>query len=141
MKLLAEENLMHDIYIDESTITGSCAVTVVNVDRTCIAILDACEKYPQSHLESKLNPTSLAETVVFYSTAFFIQSNFSALIAMARFANQNNKLFAFNFAAEYIYKQSRPQLLEIIAYSDFIFCNKYEAIACGQDMKSDLGLT
>jgi hypothetical protein len=23
--------------------TGLCAVTVVNVDRTCIAILDACE--------------------------------------------------------------------------------------------------
>jgi sugar/nucleoside kinase (ribokinase family) len=79
--------------------------------------------------------------VVFYSTAFFIQSNFGALMAMAKFANQNNKLFAFNFAAEYIFQQSKSQLLEVIMYSDFIFCNKNEAIACGRDMQSDLGLT
>jgi hypothetical protein len=30
--------------------TGSCAVTVVDADRTCIAVLDACEKYPKEHL-------------------------------------------------------------------------------------------
>jgi adenosine kinase len=55
LQQLRNENLMHDIYIDDQTLTGQCAVSVVNVDRTCIAILDACEKYPQSHLDSKLN--------------------------------------------------------------------------------------
>jgi sugar/nucleoside kinase (ribokinase family) len=50
LKQIKADNLMHDIFIDESTLTGACAVTVVNVDRTNIAILDACEKYPLSHL-------------------------------------------------------------------------------------------
>jgi len=50
VKELNKENLLHDLYEDETALTGQCAVTVVKVDRTCIAILDACEKYPTSHI-------------------------------------------------------------------------------------------
>jgi hypothetical protein len=44
------ENIMYEFHEDDVAITGQCAVSVVNVDRTCIAILDACSKYPLSHI-------------------------------------------------------------------------------------------
>ena len=68
--------MLFDFYEDAEALTGSCAVTVVKVDRTCIAILDACEKYPFTHIQSTLNHEKLRETLCFYSTGFFIQSNF-----------------------------------------------------------------
>jgi len=131
---------MNDIYVDETTLTGQCAVTVVKVDRTCIAILDACERYPLSHLESKLDEERLSDTICFYSTAFFIDSNFEALMAMANFANNHNRIFGFNFAAEYIYQEAKDKLLEVMKLSDFIFCNKAEAIVCGHQLKAELML-
>lgn len=121
-------------------LTGQCAVTVVKVDRTCIAILDACEKYPLSHIVENLRQDNLRETVCFYSTGFFIQSNFKALLEMATYACNNNKFFGFNFAAEYLYETSKPEILNILEYSDFIFCNKEEARAARKYLGPELGI-
>lgn len=82
-KSLDEENMMHEIYVDDTTLTGQCAVTVINVDRTCIAILDACTKYPFSHLQPLMTEEYLKDTICFYSTAFFIEGCYEALFAMA----------------------------------------------------------
>jgi hypothetical protein len=109
-----KENLQHDVFVAESTLTGLCAVTVVKVDRTCIAVLEACEKYPLDHMLSILNTEKLANTVCFYSTAFFIESNYRALLEMAQFANTNNRIFSFNLAAEYVYDVSQEEILEMI---------------------------
>ena len=96
--------MTHDIHQDPQAVTRTCAVTVVNVDRTCIAILDANKKYPSSHKEHLLSKTYVQDTWVFYSTAFFIASNYKALQMMAEFCRANNKLLGFNFAAEFICK-------------------------------------
>ena len=75
---LRQENLLFDFYEDPHALTGQCAVTVMKADRTCIAILDACENYPKEHIEGVLTDMEqeiIDETVCFYSTAFFIESN------------------------------------------------------------------
>lgn len=54
MEQLNEDGLTYDIHQDPEAVTGTCAVTVVNVDRTCIAILDANKKYPISHMDQLL---------------------------------------------------------------------------------------
>ena len=59
---------------------------------------------------------------------------------MAKFAHKNNKLFGFNFAAEFIYKYYKDQTFEMIEYADFIFCNKLEAIACSHWFHEELGI-
>lgn len=59
---------------------------------------------------------------------------------MAEYCNKNNKLFGFNFAAEFIYKYYKKETFELIEYSDFIFCNKMEAIACSQFFHEDLNI-
>lgn len=132
--------MTHEIYQDPEAVTGTCAVTVVNVDRTCIAILDANKKYPISHMEHLLSKTYVQDTHVFYSTAFFIASNYNALLTMAEFCKKNNKIFGFNFAAEFIYKYYKNETFQMIDYADFLFCNKMEAIACSQFFHQDLGI-
>jgi len=54
IKTLEDEGVTYDIHREEGAVTGTCAVTVVQVDRTCIAILDACKKYPTAHMENLL---------------------------------------------------------------------------------------
>lgn len=132
--------MTHDIHQDPEAVTGTCAVTVVNVDRTCIAILDANKKYPSSHMEHLLSKNYVQDTWIFYSTAFFIASNYKALLMMVEFCKNNNKLFGFNFAAEFIYKYYKDETFEMIENSDFIFCNKMEAIACSQYFYKELGI-
>ena len=56
--------------------TGLCAVTVNNVDRTCIAILEACERYPLSHMKQVMTDDMMKNCICTYSTGFFIESNF-----------------------------------------------------------------
>ena len=75
-KQLEDEKIINYLYVDEEAMTGSCAVTVVDADRTCIAVLDACEKYPADHLSSILEKPEIQFSKVFYSTAFFIEANY-----------------------------------------------------------------
>ena len=48
---------------------------------------------------------------------------------MAKFAFTQNKIFGYCFASEEIYETCKDQTLEIMEYSDFLFCNKQEAIS------------
>jgi len=56
----------------------------------------------------------MKDSIILYSTAFFIGSNYKALLEMAKYAISNNKLFGFNFAAEFVYKYYKNEVLEII---------------------------
>ena len=58
--------------MDEEALTGQCAVTVVEADRTCVAVLDACEKYPTKHLKHVIERDDLGSVMFYYTTAFFI---------------------------------------------------------------------
>ena len=53
-KFNKNKNVLFSIFRSKDKATGVCAVHVNNVNRTCIAILDACESYPLSHTESIL---------------------------------------------------------------------------------------
>ena len=59
---------------------------------------------------------------------------------MAKFAIEHEKLFGFNFAAEFIYKYYKKECFEMIEHADFLFCNKFEAIACSRYFCKELGI-
>lgn len=114
---------------------------MVEADRTCIAVLDACEKYPTEHMVEALKREENKNCMFFYSTGFFIESNYNALKMMSEFvADSSDKIFAFNFAAEYVYHTQKEKTLNILTMSDFIFCNKDEAIACAKYLHEEIGL-
>ena len=74
LETLKTENLDADLDIIENSLTGSCPTTVVEADRTCVAILDACEHYKKSHAEKVLsNKENLSEVKYFYTTGFMLE--------------------------------------------------------------------
>ena len=54
-KQVNEENIINDIFVAKDSLSGSCPTTVCEGDRTCIAVLDACKKYPSSHMANMLS--------------------------------------------------------------------------------------
>ena len=47
---LKEDSILHSLHIDPNAHTGCCPTITCQKERTCVAILDACEKYPHDHL-------------------------------------------------------------------------------------------
>lgn len=50
-------------------------------------------------------------------------------MSLARFANEINGSFGYCFASETLYEPHKKETLEIMKHSDFLFCNKQEALA------------
>lgn len=82
---------------DDETPTGTCAVIVHNKERTLVANLAACLKYPTQHLKD--NMSVLEKTKVIYTSAFFITSNVEALNEVCKYAAEKNKPLGFNLSA------------------------------------------
>ena len=113
----------------------------MHADRTCIAVLDACEYYPTSHFKETLSNKMVQNCRIFYTTGFFIRGNHEALKLMYEHACTNNYIFGFNFADENLYIESKDDIVNIMTYSDFIICNKDECLACAKHLEPNLGLT
>lgn len=105
-----QEDLLTSIHQEATAITGQCAVTVHEADRTCIAVLDACEAFPTSHLASLL-ANDTYQFNYFYSTGFFIETNYEALQLLIK---KSNGRFAFNFASGYLFEERKEQMAEVI---------------------------
>ncbi len=110
---------------DDATPTGSCAVLIVQQERTLCANLAACLKYPTEHL--KANLAVLEKAAFLYTSAFFITSNFEALQLYAQYAADNNKPLGFNLSATFLIKFHTEQVNKILEYADYVFCNEDEA--------------
>jgi adenosine kinase len=94
---LERTNIHGYFSIDEETPTGSCAVLVHKKERTLCANLAACVKYRVEHLAA--NQQALEKAAFLYTSAFFITSNFDALMNYARFAAEHNKPLGYNLSA------------------------------------------
>ena len=112
----------------------------MQADRTCIAVLDACKFYPTAHFQYAIEQESARNCRLFYTTGFFIASNYEVVKLMMKHASDNNYIFGFNFASEGLYAESKEEILNILTYSDFIMCNIHEALPCAQDFGVELGL-
>jgi adenosine kinase len=85
---------------DETTPTGTCAVIIKNKDRAMCANLGACVKYPKQHLLDNIEIVKRASLI--YTTAFFITSNYEALLEVAKLAAESNKPLGYNLSAGFL---------------------------------------
>ena len=123
-----ETNGVHGFFsIDEETPTGSCAVLIHHKERTLCANLAACIKYKTEHLTANLQV--LEKAAFLYTSAFFITSNYEALLQYAKYASDNNKPLGFNLSACFLIQFNTEQVNTILQYADYVFCNEDEA-AC-----------
>ncbi len=100
---------------------------VYNKERSLVANLAACLKYPLEHL--KTNFAILEKSKVIYTTSFFITSNFEALKETAQYATKSNKPMCLNLSATFLIEFEGPKVLEALEHADYVFCNEDEA-AC-----------
>lgn len=115
---------------DEATPTGTCAVIIRNQERTLVANLAACLKYPTSHL--KANMATLEKAKVIYTSAFFITSNVEALMEVAKYAAEKNKPLGFNLSACFLIEFNTKEVDAALDYADYVFCNEDEAAKFGE---------
>lgn len=85
---------------DPSEVTGTCAVIVVEKERTLCANLAAACKYSIQHLNDNINV--LQDSKLIYTSSFFITSNFEALVQVAEYATDNNIPLGFNLSAVFL---------------------------------------
>jgi adenosine kinase len=111
--------------IDKETPTGSCAVLVHKKERTLCANLAACVKYKVEHLAANL--AVLERAAFLYTSAFFITSNYEALLNYARFAADHNKPLGYNLSACFLIQFNTEKVNAVLEYADFVFCNEDEA--------------
>lgn len=111
--------------IDAETPTGSCAVLIQKKERTLCANLAACVKYKTEHLVSNLSV--LDQASLLYTSAFFITSNYEALLTYARYASTHDKPLGYNLSACFLIQFNTEAVNTVLEHADYVFCNEDEA--------------
>ena len=129
-KNLVDDGMNANMHIQEDTPTGTCAVIVVDKDRTLCANLAAACKYQTSHLEA--NMAALDRAKLIYTTSFFITSNVEALMKVANYANEKSIPMGFNLSAVFLLQFELNNVLPCLEFADYIFANEDEAAEFGK---------
>ncbi len=110
---------------DKETPTGTCAVIVYNKERSLVANLAACLKFPTDHL--KQNFAIAEKAKILYTTCFFITANFEALKEVVTYAAKANKPMCLNLSATFLIEFNGEQVHDALQHADYVFCNEDEA--------------
>jgi adenosine kinase len=127
---LKTNGITGNFHKDADTPTGTCAVVVVDKERTLCANLAAACKYSSDHL--KENMAGLANAKIIYSTSFFITSNVAALQEVGKYASDNDIPFGYNLSAVFLLQFELANVLASIEHADYLFANEDEAAEFGK---------
>ena len=97
---IADQKINGNFHKDTETPTGTCAVLVVDKERSLCANLAAACKYSPEHLAN--NMAALDSAKFIYSTGFFITSSVESLFRVAKYATDNDVPFGFNLSAVFL---------------------------------------
>jgi adenosine kinase len=109
--------------------TGTCAVLVVNKERSLIANLAAANDYEHAHYESEETQKLVEKCKIFYSSSFFLTVSPQTSVAIGKHCLENNKKFIINIAATFICDFFWEQLNSVVLYADIVVGNEDEAAA------------
>eukprot|EP01088_Endostelium_zonatum_P020920 TRINITY_DN7947_c0_g1_i1.p1 TRINITY_DN7947_c0_g1~~TRINITY_DN7947_c0_g1_i1.p1 ORF type:complete len:349 (-),score=105.25 TRINITY_DN7947_c0_g1_i1:110-1156(-) len=110
--------------------TGTCAVLLINKDRSMVANLSAANLYKHDHI--KENSHLLDNAQVVYITGFFITVSPDTILAVGKQASEQNKILSMNLSAPFIPQFFGEKLDECLNYVDLLFGNETEALAFGE---------
>jgi len=118
--------------VDESAVTGTCAVLVTDKERSLCTNLGAANNYKKSHIESPALQQILEKAQLFYSTGYFITVSPDTLVHIGQHAAKTNKPFLFNLSAPFVIQFFGEPLANVLTYVDVVFSNEDEAKTFGQ---------
>ncbi|KAF1330494.1 Adenosine kinase, partial [Globisporangium splendens] len=124
----AERDGVNAHYLEkEDVATGTCAVCIVDTERSMVANLSAANHFHHDHLESDVSKDLISKGKYFYSAGFHLTVSPQAVMKLAEHAHENNKIFMLNLAAPFIVQFFKDPLMAAMPYADFVFGNESEA--------------
>lgn len=115
----------------EDVATGTCAVCVVDSERSLVANLSAANHFHHDHLESDVSQELINKGRFFYSAGFHLTVSPPAVMKLAEHAHAHNKIFLLNLSAPFLVEFFLDPLMAAVPYADFVFGNESEARAFG----------
>jgi len=109
--------------------TGTCAVILRGRNKSLVANLGAAAYFTEDWLFDDANLCIVDRAQYIYATGFFVAVNAGTVLSVAQMASENNRTFVLNFCAVFVVRTQKPQLDEILPYTDIIIGNKHEALA------------
>jgi adenosine kinase len=107
--------------------TGTCAVCVVESERSLVANLSAANKFHHDHLAHETSQQIIQQGKIFYSAGFHLTVSPTALMTLAQHAHDHGKIFMINLSAPFIVQFFKDPLMAAVPFADFVFGNENEA--------------
>jgi len=123
---LQSEGVHGEFRIDPDEKTGTCAVCIVDNERSLVANLAAANKYQESHFK-EVGAKLATRARVIYSAGFFLTVSPGTMLEAARITAQTGALFTMNLSAEFIVEFFAEPLSKVLALTDIVFGNETEA--------------
>ena len=121
----------HFVNVNE-TPTGTCAVLIVDKDRSMVTKLGAAEKFTDADFKSAEIQAAMKKAKLYFSTGFFLTVVPDSLVEMGKLSLEPGKRLLFNLAAPFVIKFFWNPLAEVLKYADVVFCNDAEAAVVGE---------
>jgi len=130
----AEYGLTTHYDVHSDTPTGTCAVLVVNKERSLVASLGAAEKYSKAHFDSPEIQAVIAKAQYFYQESFFLTHAAEVSLALAQYASRSRKFFGLNVSAVFLVEVDFfwQKLSALLPHTDLLVANEDEAKALGR---------
>ncbi len=103
--------------------TATCATLLTDQNRSLVAHLGAACKFTQDYLDSYTTWTYVENSRLFYITGFFITTCFKAILKIAIFCEQNDRMFCINLSALFLTEYYKKEFTQILPYVDILFGN------------------
>lgn len=130
LKEKAEEaGVRTSYYVQDKEPTGTCAALICGVNRSLCANLAAANEYKIEHLQQKENWDLIEKAKFYYIAGFFLTVSVDSMLAIAKHATDNGKLFMHNLSAPFLSQFFKDQQLSVLPYVDILFGNETEAAA------------
>lgn len=111
-------------------VTGTCAVLVLDAERSLVANLAASEKYSKTrHFDTPAFQAVLGDARTVYSAGFFLTHALETMIACGKAQVAAGRTYAINLAAPFIPQFFGSQLASVLHYANLVFGNESEAAA------------
>ncbi|KAI8811578.1 Ribokinase-like protein [Cladochytrium replicatum] len=125
----AKDGLRTDYLVDESAPTGRCAVLITGINRSMVTDLQAANNYKITHAQSAPIQAYINSAKVFYIEGYHLTVSPDTMLYVAKNASETGKTFCLNLSAPFIAQFFTKALLDVVAYTDFLFGNEAEAEA------------
>ncbi|XP_055807528.1 adenosine kinase 2 [Solanum dulcamara] len=127
MKKNAKDAGVNVHYYEDESPTGTCAVCVLDGERSLVANLSAANCYKVDHLKRPENWALVEKAKYYYIAGFFLTVSPESIQLVAEHAAAKNKVFSMNLSAPFICEFFKDQQEKFLPYMDFVFGNETEA--------------